>query len=128
MELTPTYRSTHDLSIEQSPNGSCNKHLAKEGLPLIMCDFFLSQFLHHLHASREAEPKTPIIISKVDVKSACRLAALYAFVASICITKIDEHNLLILRMSFGFSKGPHDWLDIVNEPETLDNDLINCPE
>ena len=69
------------------------------------------------------------MMPKADVKSACRRVVLVTLVTSMCITKIDDYTLLILRMAFGYSSGPHDWLYIINEPVTgLGNNFLNYPE
>ena len=102
--------------------------MIREELPNLIYGFCLLRLLHHVHALCQASPHTSIIISKINVKSAYRRTTLEAMVTSICITKVDDYALLILRMAFGGTNRLCDWPNIINELVTdLCNDLLEYP-
>ena len=68
LEIIPKHRTTHDLSINQSPNGSFNSRLMYEKLLDIICGFCLLRFLHHLRQLRLHGLTKKIIMSKTDTK------------------------------------------------------------
>ena len=67
LEIIPNYRTTHDLSIEKSPDGSFNSRLTHENLQTFLRDMSPS-FFHHLNSLRLHSPKKKIIRLKTDAK------------------------------------------------------------
>ena len=123
------FRPTHDLSIDQSPNNSLNSRLLRELLPELYYGWCFIRLLHYIHALRMADSSRPILIGKIDVKSAHRRCTLRGLITAMCITIIDGIALLILRQTFGGAFGPYDFTDIISEPATdLGNDLITCKD
>ena len=71
-------------------------------------------------------PQVPILINKIDAKSAYRRCDLRGVLAVMSITTLDDYAILILRQTFGGAFGPFDFTDIASEPIThLGNDMLS---
>lgn len=126
-EIISSNRITHDLSFPGKFSGeSINSRTNLD--ELVPCNYghMLVRCIHYIVQLHLNHPNLPIILQKVDFKSAYRRIHLNANTATQCMTQIQlptgkQLVLLPLRLTFGGSACPAEWC-IVSEMVT---DLIN---
>jgi hypothetical protein len=126
-EVIPSNRITHDLSFPGAASKqSINSRTRLD--ELIPCNYghMLARCIHHIVQLRMKFTNSPIVIQKVDFKSAYRRVHLNASTATQCMSQVrlrdgQQMILLPLRLTFGGSACPAEWC-VVSEMVT---DLAN---
>jgi hypothetical protein len=126
-EVIPSNRITHDLSFPGAASKqSINSRTRLD--ELIPCNYghMLARCIHHIMQLRLRHTNSPIVIQKVDFKSAYRRVHLNASTATQCMSQVrlrdgEQIILLPLRLTFGGSACPSEWC-VVSE---LVTDLAN---
>ena len=127
-EIVPKYRPTHDQSFEFSPGTSVNKLLLKDDLPPLFYGFCLLRILHYIHALRLSDSTCPILISKVDFKSAYRRGTISSALAARSITILCGYALFLRCLPFGDSHCLNLWCVVSEFVTDLTNDLLTCAD
>jgi len=131
-EIVPSNRITHDLSFPGPTSGtSINSRTQMEHLEPCFYGHMLSRMIHKIVTYRKNYPTLPIVLQKVDFKSAYRRMNLNAETATQCLaqTSINGENfiLLPLRLSFGGSACPAEWCIASEITTDLANRILNHP-
>jgi hypothetical protein len=129
-EIIPSNRVTHDLSFPGPISGSSiNSRTQMEKLEPCYYGHMLNRLIHQIVAYREKYPSLPIVLQKVDFKSAYRRMHVNATTATQCLaqTCIDGnvYVLLPLRLSFGGSACPAEWCIASEITTDLANRILN---
>jgi hypothetical protein len=119
-------RLTHDQSF--NPKGvtglSVNDRVDASQLTVARFGKAFSRFIYHISYLRQLWPDDPILLTKVDWKSAYRRIHLKANTAVKSCTCIDDLLLMALRMTFGGAPNPSQWSDVSEVLTDLANDLV----
>ena len=128
-ELIDKQRACHDLSFPaETSQLSVNSRVIEEELPQCMFGYCLLRLIHYISALRQQFPSTPILIQKVDWKSAYKRIHLNPETAIQCCSTYDNLTLIPLRAIFGGSPCPSEW-GIISETTTdLANYILNHEE
>ena len=114
-EIVEKQRACHDLSFRSAPsNTSVNSRVIEEQLAPCMFGHCLTRLIHYIISLREKYPTIPIVIQKIDWKSAYRRAHMNWTTAIQCCSIYDNWALIPLRAVFGGSPCPSEW-SIVSE-------------
>ncbi len=119
-------RLTHDQSFSPSgtPGRSVNDRVDTSQLTVARFGKAFSRLLYHISYLRQLWPDDPILLTKVDCKSAYRRIHLKATTAVKSCTSIDDLLLVALRMTFGGAPNPSQWSDVSEVITDLANDLV----
>ncbi|KAI2505007.1 hypothetical protein MHU86_9450 [Fragilaria crotonensis] len=119
-------RLTHDQSFNPSgiPGRSVNDRVDTSQLTTARFGRAFSRLMYHISYLRQLWPKEPILLTKVDCKSAYRRIHLKARTALKSCTSIDDLLLVALRMTFGGAPNPSQWSDVSEVITDLANDLV----
>ena len=119
-------RLTHDQSFNPSgtPGRSVNDRVDTSQLTIARFGKAFSRLLYHISYLRQLWPDDPILLTKVDCKSAYRRIHLKANTAVKSCTSIDDLLLVALRMTFGGAPNPSQWSDVSEVITDLANDLV----
>ena len=125
-ELIDKQRACHDLSFPaKTSQTSVNSRVIDEELPQCMFGYCLLRLIHYIAALCQSFPSTPILIQKVDWKSAYKRIHLHPSTAIQCCSTFDSITLIPLRAIFGGSPCPSEW-GIISETTTdLANYILN---
>ena len=125
-ELIDKQRACHDLSFPaKTSQTSVNSRVIEDELPTCMFGYCLLRIIHYVAALRQSFPSTPILIQKVDWKSAYKRIHLHPATAIQCCSTFNEFTLIPLRAIFGGSPCPSEW-GIISETTTdLSNYILN---
>jgi hypothetical protein len=129
-EIIPSNRVTHDLSFPGPISGlSINSRTKMDCLEPCYYGHTLSCLIHQIVAYRTEYPTLPIVLQKVDFKSAYRRMHLNAKTATQCLSQTcingDNFVLLPLRLSFGGSACPAKWCIASEITTDLANRILN---
>jgi hypothetical protein len=129
-EIIPSNRVTHDLSFPGKLSGlSINSRTNMELLETCQYGHMLVRTIHYIVALRLAYPYLPIVLQKIDFKSAYRRQHLNAATAVQCMSsamiKNTQFAFLNLRLSFGGSACPSEWCVISETITDLANMILN---
>ena len=109
----PKHRLTHDQSFNYDLENikSVNERVRKDLLSQCVYGFALKRFIHSIVALRTEFPDTPLLMSKLDFKSAYRhvhFCALSALQSVVTTKGLEEHPiaLMSLRETFGGAPCP----------------------
>jgi hypothetical protein len=128
-EIVPKWRLTHDQSFNVIPKTerSVNDRVIWEELTPCRYGTALMRYIHLIIVMRAQQPNECIFQTKVDWKSAYRRMH-YAVPSAVqSITRVDEHLLVALRMTFGGAPNPSQWSDVSELACDLANDLVRHP-
>ena len=125
-ELIEKQRACHDLSFPCPPSdSSVNSRVLQDEIPPCMFGYCLLRILHYIATLRYHHPSTPILIQKVDWKSAYKRVHLHNDTAVQCCSIYKEFVLIPLRAIFGGAPCPSEW-GIISETTTdLANHILN---
>ena len=128
-ELMDKQQACHDLSFPTEPSGtSVNSRVIQDELPPCMFGYCLLRVLHYIAALRFRYPRQPILIQKVDWKSAYTCIHLHHDTAIQCCSTYHDLVLIPLRAIFGGAPCPSEW-GIISETTTdLANHILNHPD
>jgi hypothetical protein len=129
-EIIPSSRVTHDLSFPgKFSQSSVNSRTDFEQLEPCRYGHMLLRTIHQIVALRLKHPSDPIVMQKIDFKSAYRRQHLNAKTAVQCMSTIEIEGvvlvLLNLRLSFGGSACPSEWCVISETLTDLANKILN---
>jgi hypothetical protein len=129
-EVIPSNRVTHDLSFPGPLSGlSINSRTKMDCLEPCFYGYTLSRIIHKIVAYRIMYPTTPIVLQKVDFKSAYRRMHVNAATATQCLSQTtingEDYILLPLRLSFGGSACPAEWCIASEITTDLANRILN---
>ena len=128
-ELIDKQRACHDLSFPFEPSQtSVNSRVIEEELSPCVFGHCLLRLIHYIAALRLAHPNVPILIQKVDWKSAYKRIHLHPDTAVQCCSSFDKLSLIPLRAVFGGSPCPSEWGVISETTTDLANHILNHPE
>jgi hypothetical protein len=107
---------THDQSYKWPLGTSVNSRVITEELLPCMFGACIKRVVNWAVSARQKFPKSPILASKFDFKSAFRWCHLNAASAAQNCNQIVEINILLmmLRLSFGGKPCPFEW-DVISE-------------
>ena len=125
-ELIEKQRACHDLSFPCQPSdSSVNSRVLHDEIPPCMFGYCLLRILHYIATLRFHHPSTPILIQKVDWKSAYKRVHLHHDTAVQCCSLYKDLVLIPLRAIFGGAPCPSEW-GIISETTTdLANHILN---
>lgn len=137
----PAFRTTHNMSWDFTPDCSVNHRVLHDALTPCVYGFGLKRFIHQIILMRTFYgPGVPLLLGKIDLKSAFRRVQAHLDLAVQTITttlgipkdEIHEHllpediALIALRLTFGGAGNPSIFGE-VSEPITdLTNVLAEC--
>jgi hypothetical protein len=129
-EIIPSNRVTHDLSFPGPISGqSINSRTEMDQLVPCYYGYTLNRIIHQIVAYRMIYPTLPIVLQKVDFKSAYRRMHLNAEIATQCLSQTcidgEDYVLLPLRLSFGGSACPAEWCIASEITTDLANRVLN---
>ena len=129
-EIVASNRVTHDLSFPGKESGtSVNSRTKMEELVPCKYGHMLLRTIHYITALRLKYPNLPILLQKIDYKSAYRRQQLNAETALQCLSCIEIDGQLYiminLRLSFGGSACPAEWCLISESITDLANRILN---
>jgi hypothetical protein len=130
-EVIPSNRITHDLSFPgKASNESINSRTISDELLPCLYGHMLSRCIHYIVQTRIENPNSPIVLQKVDFKSAYRRIHLNASTATQCMSQIKHPDhphivLLPLRLTFGGSACPSEWCIASELITDLSNRILN---
>jgi hypothetical protein len=129
-EIVPSNRVTHDLSFPGPISGvSINSRTKMECLEPCYYGHMLGRLIHQIVAYRINFPTSPIVLQKVDFKSAYRRMHLNAQIATQCLSQAningEDFVFLPLRLSFGGSACPAEWCIASEITTDLANRILN---
>ena len=128
-ELMDKQRACHDLSFPMEPsNTSVNSRVIQEELPPCMFGYCLLRIIHYIAALRLQYPQQPILIQKVDWKSAYKRIHLHHDTAIQCCSIYNDLALIPLRAIFGGAPCPSEWGIISETTADLANHILNHPD
>jgi hypothetical protein len=110
-EIVDKERLTHDQSFRWQSGLSVNRRVIQDGLQRCMYGRCLMQLLCWIVAARRKFPKAPIVLQKIDIKSAYRQCHLNAITAMQIITQLPDNELgiIMLCLTFGGAPCPFKW-------------------
>ena len=120
-------RLTHDQSFKWQSGTSVNNRVDKSKLQRCMYGRCLMRLLCWIVAARRQFPNKPIVLQKIDVKSAYRRCHLNAETAIKTITQLtdDELCIIMLRLTFGGAPCPFEWNIISESIRDLANAILH---
>ena len=125
-EIIDKQRACHDLSFKSSHSDtSVNSRVIEEELQECKFGYCLLRIIHFIVALRMVHPNTPIVIQKIDWKSAYRRIHNNWRTAIQCCSVYKEWVLIPLRAVFGGSPCPSEWSIISESTIDLANLLLN---
>jgi hypothetical protein len=129
-EIVPSNRVTHDLSFPgKYSKSSVNSRTDPELLEPCRYGHMLLRIVHQIVALRLKRPQSPIVMQKIDFKSAYRRQHLNAKTAIQCMSSVEIGGLVFvllnLRLSFGGSACPSEWCVISETLTDLANKILN---
>ena len=128
-EIIDKQRACHDLSFKGKYSGSSiNSRVIEEELQQCMFGYCLLRTIHYIVALRKDHPNTPILIQKLDWKSAYRRAHLHWTTAIKCCSIYKDFALIPLRAVFGGSPCPSEWSIVSESAADLANLLLADPD
>ena len=117
-------RVTHDYSFPGSLGLSVNNRVKRESLQPYFYGFCLLRILHMIFAMRSRWPTKRILIGKTDLDAAYLRIHAHAKTASTCIVIVDDPAFLCLRLPFGTTPAPAEYMTISEAAIDLGNDLL----
>jgi hypothetical protein len=128
-EIVPKQRLTHDQSYNVVPGTkrSVNDRIDFESLTPCRYGHALLRFIHVIISLRLLHPCHPILLTKVDLKSAYRRLHYTAAMAVQACVLVCNLLLVALRLTFGGAANPSQWSDVSELAFDLANDLIRNP-
>jgi hypothetical protein len=130
-EIIPSNRVTHDLSFPgKFSQQSVNSRTKMQELLPCQYGHMLVRCIHHIIQLRLRTPNLPIVMQKVDFKSAYRRVHLNASTATQCMSQIKHPDhphivFLPLRLTFGGSACPSEWCVVSEMVTDLANRILN---
>ncbi len=135
-KTTVKWRLTHDQSFQFGIDSikSVNQRIPDSSLTACNYGFALRRLAHMIVSLRNKFPDTPILISKLDVKSAYRRMHLHGSSAIQCVVTTtpgldpNQHPiaLVALRATFGGKPCPFRWSELSEPVADLANALSRC--
>ena len=125
-EIISKNRLTHDQSFDFSEKNSVNNRLIRDNLPELRYGSCLQHILHYIHALRFSNPHVPIVIGKIDFKSACRRQSMCGWLAAMTLTIVGSFALLSFRLPFGGAYCPFHWCLVSEFICDFANALLRC--
>ena len=117
-EIVEKRRACHDLSYRFPPSDtSVNSRVIKDKLEECRFGHCLTRIIHHIVYLRSCHPTTPILIQKIDWKSAYRRIHMNWETSIQCCSTYNDFALIPLRAVFGGSPCPSEW-SIISETTT----------
>jgi hypothetical protein len=131
-ERVPKYRLTHDQSFPFPPCPSFNARILLDRLSRLRYGTALRRFLHMIVASRHQWPTIPLLMAKLDWKTAYQHIHLVGPTAaqsiiSTCGLQDDPMGLVALCVTFGGSPGPSVFSELSETVTDLSNALCLDP-
>ena len=121
----PKFRMTHDQSFTSNPAARSFNQLADMSpFPEMIFGWCLSRLAHYILALRANHPSTPILLVKLDWKSAYRRICASPMLAAQCITQFDSLLHVAQRLTFGGAPNPAIWSAISELVTDLSNDML----
>jgi hypothetical protein len=110
-EIVDKEHLTHDQSFRWQLGSSVNRRVIQDGLQRCMYGRCLMQLLCWIVVARRKFPKAPIVLQKIDIKSAYRQCHLNAITAMQTITQLPDNKLgiIMLCLTFGGTPCPFEW-------------------
>ena len=128
-EIIDKQRACHDLSFTSLPsNTSINSRVDTDQLQDCMFGHCIIRIIHFISALRYLHPSTPILIQKIDWKSAYRRVHLNWETAIQCCSVYKDTALIPLRAVFGGSPCPSEWSIISETTTDIANMLLAHPQ
>ena len=128
-EIIDKRRACHDLSFKSGHSDtSVNSRVIEEELQDCKFGYCLLRIVHFIVALRTSHPNTPILIQKIDWKSAYPRAHNNWKTAIQCCSVYKRWVLIPLRAVFGGSPCPSEWGIISESTTDLANLLLNHNE
>ena len=132
-EIIEKDRITHDQSFPgSSSKESVNSRVIEELLSPCMFGHMHLRCIHFIVGCRLRHPSTPILISKIDWKSAYRRQHLNGNTATKSLTQVIINGIvfliLALRLTFGGKPNPSKWSCLSEATADLANDILSCAE
>ena len=125
-EIIDKQRACHDLSFPFPPSDtSVNSRVRKDDLQPCMFGHCIVRIIHYIIALRLNHPNMPILIQKIDFKSAYHRAHLNHETAIQCCSRYQQFALIPLRAVFGGSPCPSEWSIISECAADLSNIILN---
>ena len=126
-DIVDKERLTHDQSFKWQSGTSINSRVDKDKLQRCMYGRCLMRLLCWIVAARRQFPNKPIVLQKIDVKSAYRRCHLNATTAIKTITQLtdDELCIIMLRLTFGGAPCPFEWNIIAESIRDLANAILH---
>ena len=132
-KIVPKLRMTHDQSFTFKLEAikSVNQRVLRDSLSRCVFGFALRRMAHNIVATRAIYTTTPILISKLDYKSAYRRMHLHAMsILQSVITTIglsgDPIALASLQVTFGGRPSPFLFAELSKSTADLANALARC--
>ena len=125
-EIISKYRLTHDQSYNVVPGTrrSVNDRVRFDSLTPCRYGCALMRLAHYVLGLRRRHPRSRILLTKVDLKSAYRRMHYCAATAVQAMITIGAFVLIALRMTFGGAPNPSQWSDLSELACDLINDLV----
>jgi hypothetical protein len=124
-ERIPKYRFAHDQTFTVLEEAfSANNIAATNYQPAHVFGYFIPRFVNYILALRRANPGTPILISKVDWKSAYRRLTVTCEAAFRQLTAFEGTLYALLRLTFGGTPNVAIWNVASETTCDLANDLL----
>ena len=130
-EIIPSNRVTHDLSFPgKFSTQSVNSRTKMQELSPCQYGHMFLRCIHYIMQIRLTNPNLPIVMQKVDFKSAYRRVHLNASTATQCMSQIKHPDhphivLLPIRLTFGGSACPSEWCVVSEMVTDLANRILN---
>jgi hypothetical protein len=103
------HRVVHDLSAEDAETGmSVNSSTNFEAAPAVRCGTVFKEIIEYIWGVRQQMPNVPIMISKMDVKSAFRQIPINLD-GPLLGYRYKDYVVLDLRLPFGWRSSPGWW-------------------
>ena len=115
---------THDCSFPGPSGLLVNNQVQQESLQPCFYGFCLLSILHMISAMRSRWPTKQILIGKIDLDAACRRIHENAKNASTCIAIVNEIAFLCLRLPFGTTPAPAEYMTVSEAAIDIGNYLF----
>jgi hypothetical protein len=124
-ECIPKYRFAHDQMFTVLEEAlSANDIAATNYQPAHVFGYFIPRFVNYILSLRKHHPDMPILINKVDWKSAYRRLTVTLEAAFRQLTVFDEKLYAMLRLTFGGTPNVAIWNVASETTCDLANDLL----
>ena len=128
-EIIDKQRACHDLSFQgKCSHSSANSRVIETELQQCLFGYCLLRVIHYIVALRRDFPNTPILIQKLDWKSAYHRAHLNWSTAIQCCSIYNQYVLIPLRAVFGGSPCPSEWSIVSETTADLANMFLSHPD